>query len=54
MIRFVDDIDNCPIEYKQKAQILDVIKTACQANSLLSEISVEKALKKAVDYKLDV
>ncbi len=54
IIRFVDDINNCPIEYKQKAQILDVIKTACQANSLLSEISVEKALKKAVDYKLEI
>jgi HD-like signal output (HDOD) protein len=54
MIRFVDDINNCPVEYKQKAQILDVIKTACQANSLLSDSSVEKALKKAVEYKLEL
>ena len=54
MIRYVDDINNCSIEYKQKAQILDVIKTACQANSLLSDSSVEKALKKAVEYKLEL
>lgn len=54
IIRFVDDIDNCPTEYKQKAQILDVIKTACQANSLLSESSVEKALKKAKNYSLEI
>ena len=54
MIRFVDDINSCPAEYKQKAQILDVIKTACQANSLLSDSSVEKALKKAVEYKLEL
>lgn len=53
MIRFVDDISNCSEEYKQKSQILDVIKTACQINSLLSDSSMEKALKKATIYGLE-
>ena len=54
MIRFVDDINSCPAEYKQKAQILDVVKTACKAESLLSDSSVEEALKKATIYNLEI
>ncbi len=54
MIRYVDDINNCPDEYKLKSQILDVVKTVCQANSLLSENSIEKALKKAISYNLEI
>ena len=54
VIEFVDDINNCKSEYKQKAQYLDVIKTACNASSLLSEKSIEKALKKAAFYKFDI
>jgi HD-like signal output (HDOD) protein len=54
MIEFVDDINNCKSEYKQKAQILNVIKTACSPISLLSDKSVEKALKKALKYELDI
>ena len=54
IIEFVDDINKCKIEYKQKAQILDVVKTACCCNSLLSEDSIEKAIKKALSYNLDI
>ncbi len=54
MIMFVDDINLCSSEYKQKSQILDVVKTACQVNSLLTTNSVEKAIKKAVEYNLEV
>ena len=50
MIEFVDNIENCPFEYKQKAQMLDVIKTACSVNSLLSDKSIKKALNKAKSY----
>lgn len=50
MIRFVDNISSCSIEYKQKTQILDIVKTACQINSLLSSESIEKAIKKANEY----
>jgi HD-like signal output (HDOD) protein len=54
VIEFVDDINNCKAEYKQKAQYLDVIKTACNASFLLSDKSIEKALKKAVSYNLEI
>ena len=54
LIEFIDDINNCKVEYKQKAQYLDVIKTACNASSLLSDKSIDKALKKAVSYKLEI
>ncbi len=54
MIEFVDDVKNCKAEYKQKAQYLDVIKTACNASSLLSDKSIEKALKKAEAYNFEI
>ena len=54
MIRFVDNIDKCTDKYKQKSQVLDVVKTACNPYSLLSDSSVEKALKKAILYNLEV
>lgn len=54
LIEFVDNINACPTEYKQKAQYLDVIKTACNASSLLSDESIAKALKKAQSYNLEI
>ena len=54
MIMFVDDINSCSTEYKQKSQILDVVKTACQVNSLLSSSSAQKAIEKAIKYNLEV
>jgi HD-like signal output (HDOD) protein len=53
MIEHVDNINNVSDKYKQKTQILDVIKTACKVNSPLSDDSVEKALDKATKYGLD-
>ena len=53
-IEFVDDIENCKPEFKQKAQILDVIKTACNIKDLLTSNSIEKAINKASMYNLDV
>lgn len=53
IIEFVDDIDNCKNEYKKHAQILDVIKTACNPKDLLNPKNIEKALKKATIYGLD-
>ena len=54
MIRFVDDINNCSEQYKQRSQVLDIVKTACQINSLLSDESVEKAMKKATEYGFEL
>lgn len=53
MIEFVDNINNVSDKYKQKTQILDVIKTACTVNSPLSDDSIEKALIKATKYGFD-
>ncbi|RXJ92870.1 HDOD domain-containing protein [Malaciobacter molluscorum] len=52
-IEYVDDISNVPAEYKQKAQILDVIKTACEVTDPLSDDKIEKAVNKAKAYSLD-
>ena len=54
MIEFVDDINNCEKEYKQKAQMLDVIKTICNICDTFSEKSINEGIKKAKDYGLDV
>ncbi len=53
-IEFVDTLEKCKEEYKQKAQILDVIKTACNPCCFLSEVSIEKAINKATAYNLNV
>ncbi|RXK00116.1 HDOD domain-containing protein [Arcobacter sp. CECT 8986] len=52
-IEYVDDIANVPEEYKQKAQILDVIKTACEVTDPLSDDKIEKAVTKAKEYSFD-
>ena len=54
MIQYVDDIKKTEEEYKQKAQILDVIKTACSIKDTLSDENIEKAILKATSYGLDV
>lgn len=43
MIEYIDDLENCPSEYKKKAQILNIIKTACNPKEILTEESVKKA-----------
>lgn len=52
-IEFVDDIENVEDDYKEIAQILDVIKTAANMINPLCKSSVEKALQKAKKYGLD-
>ena len=52
VIEFVDDISKCDDSVKQKAQILDVIKTACNVSDPLSDENVEKAVAKAASYGL--
>ncbi|AXX85280.1 HDOD domain-containing protein [Aliarcobacter skirrowii] len=52
-IEFVDDVEKSPIEYKQKVMILDVIKTASNIKEPLSEKSINMAIKKAKEYKLN-
>lgn len=52
-IEFVDDLENAPEEFKEKAKILDVIKTATCIKEPLSNNSIKKALEKAKKYRFD-
>lgn len=52
-IEFVDDLENAPEEFKEKAKILDVIKTATCIKEPLSNNSIKKALEKANKYVFD-
>jgi len=54
LIEFVDDVEKCDPAIKQKAQVLDVIKTACNVSDPLSDENVEKAIAKATKYGLHV
>ena len=54
LIEFVDDIPKCADNVREKAKILDVIKTACDISSPLSSDNVEKAVEKATKYGLNV
>ncbi len=53
MIEFVDDLANCPDEYKKEAQILHVAKTACSITDPLSDANCELAIEKAKQFGLD-
>ena len=53
-IAFAEDIENCPQSFKQKAQILEIIKILCDIRYPLSDQNIEKALKKVVLYNFDV
>lgn len=52
-IEFVDDLENAPEEFKEKAKILDVIKTVTCIKEPLSNNSIKKALEKAKKYGFD-
>mgnify|MGYP000025751912 CR=1 FL=1 len=52
-IGFVGDLKNCPDEFKEKAQILEVIKILSDITNPMSEKNITKALKKAKEYNLD-
>lgn len=53
VIEFVDDIDKCEDEYKEKTKILDVVKTICSVIDPLSPENVEKGVLKATSYGLE-
>ncbi len=53
-IAFAEDIENCPPEFKKKAQILQIIKILCDVRYPLSDKNIERALKKVVLYKFDI
>lgn len=53
-IAYAEDLDSCPQSFKQKAQILHIIKILCDIRDPLSDKNIEKALKKVALFNLDV
>jgi HD-like signal output (HDOD) protein len=54
LIEFADHINDVEEEFKQRVQILDVIKTAASVIEPLSDENIKKALEKAKTYGFDV
>lgn len=53
-IEYVDEIEKVDSEFKKKAQILDILRTAANIKDPMSKSSIEKALQKAKEYKMDI
>jgi len=54
IIKYTDDLDNCPSEYLQKAQILKVVKIICNVIDPLSQNSIEEGVQAAKNFGLDI
>lgn len=54
VIEYVDDLSKCNEEFKEKSQILDVIKTICCVTDAFSDEKIEEGLAKAKAYDLDI
>jgi len=52
-IGFVEDLENCPKEYVEKAKILEIIKILADIKNPLSESNIHRALSKADEYGFD-
>lgn len=53
-IEYVDQISKCKEAFKEKSEILDVIKTICCVTDPLSDANIQKGINKATAYGLDV
>ncbi len=53
IIKYIDDVENCESQYKQRCQILKVIKTICTPNALLDENYINEGLKLSDEFGLD-
>ena len=52
-IAYVNDIDNCPEQYKTEAQILSIISTICNVTNPLDDQFVEVGVEKANSFGLE-
>lgn len=53
LIQHVDKLESCPSNYLQKAQILNIIKTACCLSEPLGDQHIAMALQKAQQFGFD-
>jgi HD-like signal output (HDOD) protein len=54
IIEFVDDVNACSKDNREKCQILDIVRTLFDLRNPLSEESKQKALQKAKEYNFDL
>ena len=52
-IAYTSDINNCPVDFRKKAQILEIIKILCDIRYPLSDENVQKALNKVILYNFE-
>ncbi len=52
-IGFVEDLKNCPQEYIQKVQILEIVKIICDIRNPFSDENIQRGLIKAKEYEFD-
>jgi len=53
MIKYADDIENCPAKYKKESQILNVVKTICNVTDPLAPQFADAGIAKAEKFGLD-
>lgn len=53
-IAFVGDLESCPPQYKQKAQILEIVKILSDIRDPLNDRSIQLAIEKAASYGFDI
>lgn len=53
-IAFVGNIKDCPNEFKQKVQILEIVKILCDIRNPMSDANIQKAIEKAAIYGFDI
>lgn len=53
-IGFVNDLENCPKDFIQKSQILEIIKILCDIRDPLGDKTIKKAINKAIEYNFDI
>jgi len=52
-IEYVNNIDNCPEQFKKEAQILNVVSTICNVTDPLSDTFAEAGIEKAKSFGLE-
>ncbi len=52
-LAFVEDLENCPKDYVENAQILEIIKILSDIRSPLSDYNIQRAMNKASEYGFD-
>lgn len=53
MIKYTDDVENCPPKYLKEVQILNVVKTICNVTDPLADKFAQVGLEKASSFGLD-